>query len=256
MLKIRSAQMKVFEDAALQRFEDDMMAHSKKFSPRLCEVIGDEQLRVALRQAMKRAGSYGFTFRGPIRLYIELMFLCGSDFDTDPQYSAVGEVLNASGDQMLRAEQIYEGVLDYQGKVSGLNNINVRQSLEALSIFARMPVTFNANNFVEEMLQEMTRAFPQKAAYVGKEGLIALIHEGRVEVRKYGFPTVRGEAMLIVLMFAFGHGCTDDPLYPWISRTLKDERIIDPAARSKRLEKKAVTWLDHVLARPQKGAQG
>lgn len=25
-------------------------------------------------------------------------------------------------------------------------------------------------------------------------------------------------------MFSFGHGCTDDPLYPWISRTLRDER--------------------------------
>ncbi|MCK5229016.1 MAG: hypothetical protein KAR13_02045, partial [Desulfobulbaceae bacterium] len=34
----------------IKMFEDDMMAHSKKFSPRLCEVIGDEQLRVALRQ--------------------------------------------------------------------------------------------------------------------------------------------------------------------------------------------------------------
>ena len=188
--------MKVFEDAALQRFEDDMMAHSKKFSPRLCEMIGDEQLRVALRQTMKRADSYGFTFRGPIRLYIELMFLCGSGFDTDPQCSVVGEVLNASGDQMLRAKQIYEGVLDYQGKISGLNNINVRQSLKALSIFARMPVTFNANNFVEEMLQEMPRAFPQKAAYVGEEGLLALIQEGRTEARKYGFSTVRGKAMI------------------------------------------------------------
>ena len=105
------------------------------------------------------------------------------------------------------------------------------------------------------MLQEMTRAFPQKAAYVGEEGLLALIQEGRTEARKYGFSTVRGEAMMVVLMFAFGHGCTDDPLYPWISRTLKDERIKDPAARAKRLEKKAVTWLDHVLDRPREGVR-
>jgi hypothetical protein len=56
-------------------------------------------------------------------------------------------------------------------------------------------------------------------------------------------------------MFAFGHGCTHDPLYPWIARTLKDERIKDPAARAERLEKKAITWLDHVLARPPKGVQ-
>ena len=255
MLKIREEQMKVFEEAALQSFEDEMVAHSKKFTPRLCEVIGEEQLRVALRRAMERAGTYGFTYRGPIRLFIELMFLYGSDFDTDLQYPAVGEVLRASGDQMQRAEQIHEGVLDYLEKVSGPSNVNVHKALEALSVFARKPITFSSNGFVAGLLQEMTHAFPQKAAYIGEEGLTALIHEGRAEARKYQFSTIRGEALVVVLMFAFGYGCTDDPLYPWIARTLRDEKIIDPAARAERLERKALTWLDHVLARPLEGAQ-
>jgi hypothetical protein len=39
--------MRVFEERAWQQFEEEMVAHSKDFSPRLCEVIGDEQLRVA-----------------------------------------------------------------------------------------------------------------------------------------------------------------------------------------------------------------
>jgi hypothetical protein len=54
--------------------------------------------------------------------------------------------------------------------------------------------------------------------------------------------------MVVALMFAFGHGCTRDPLYPWISHTLADEKIVSPAARAERLEKKARTWLDHVIA--------
>jgi len=56
-------------------------------------------------------------------------------------------------------------------------------------------------------------------------------------------------------MFSFGHGCTDDPLYPWISRTLHDERIVNSEARAARLEKKAVTWLEHVNARNEKRVQ-
>jgi len=245
--------MTVFEDAALQRFEDEMVAHSKEFSPRLCEVIGDDQLRVALRQAMKCADSYGFTYRGPIRLYVELMFFYGSGFDTDPQYPAIGEVLNAPDDQMWRAEQIHEGVVNYHGKVSGPNNINVRKALEYLSAFARTPSTYSAHTFDADMLKEMTRAFPQKVAYIGQQPLTTLIEEGRAAAREYELPTLRGEALMVVLMFAFGHGCTDDPLYPWISSTLRDERIVDGEARAKRLEKKALTWLDHVLARPRTG---
>jgi hypothetical protein len=249
MLQIREEQMLAFEQAALRRFEDEMVVHSKDFSPILCEIIGEDQLRVALRQAMARAARYGFTNRGPIRLFIEMMFLCGSAFDTDPQYPTWSKILRSSDDQMDRAEQIHEGFLDYLERVSGPGAVNVRKALKDLLTVARKPVTFSANDFVAGMLQEMTRTFPQKTVYVGEEALTALIHEGVGEARKYGFATVRPEAMVVVLMFAFGHGCTYDPLYPWISRTLRDARIIDSAARAQRLEKKAVTWLEHVVAR-------
>src|SRR5262249_30261255 len=156
----------------------------------------------------------------PIRLYIELMFLFGSAFDTDPQYPALSEALNASGDQMERAEQIYQGVVESLERVSGPNNVNVLEALENLSVLARQPVTLSSNDFVADILWEMIRAFPQKAAYVGEKRLTALIHEGRAEAQKFGLTTLRAEALVIVLMFAFGHGCTDDPLYPWIARTL------------------------------------
>ena len=73
--------------------------------------------------------------------------------------------------------------------------------------------------------------------------------------RVIAFRAVREMALVIVLMLAFGHGCADDPLYPWIARTLQDEAITDPAARAKRLEKKALTWLEHVLAYFDKEAQ-
>src|SRR5690348_3667675 len=119
MLVVRAPQMKVFEQDSLRRFEDEMVVHSRGFAPELCKVLGEEQLRVALRQAMARATTYGFTNRGPMRLYIELMFLCGSDFDTDPQYPLIGEILRAPGPQMQRAQQIHEGYLDYLENVSG-----------------------------------------------------------------------------------------------------------------------------------------
>jgi hypothetical protein len=249
MLQIREEQMLAFEEAAWRRFEDEMVVHSKGFSPKLCEIIGEEQLRLALRQAMARAAGYGFTYRGPIRLFIEMMFLCGSAFDTDPQYPALGQVLRSSEDQMQRAEQIHEGFLDYLERVSGPSAANVQKALRDLLIFARKPVALSENDFVGDMLREMARIFPQKVAYTGEEALTALIHEGLAEARKYGFPAVRSKALLVVLMFAFGHGCTEDPLYPWISRTLRDARVVDPAARAERLKKKAVTWLEHVVAR-------
>lgn len=254
MLLIRDEQMKVLEKEAFRRFEDEMVVHSKSFSPRLCQVIGDTQLRLALNSAIHRADDYGFTLRGPIRLFIELMFLFGSAFDTDPQYPKVGEFLRDSGDQMQRAENIHQVFLDYFEKVSGPDAINVHNALRELSVFARMPITISSNNFVADMLDQLFQFFPQKADYVGQEGLEVLIHEGCTEAKKHCFYSVRAQGLLVVLMFSFGHGCTDDPLYPWISRTLRDERIVNAEARAARLERKVMTWLEHVLAENAKGA--
>lgn len=245
---IRKAQIETFREAALRRFEDEMVAHSREFTPRLCEVLGDEQLRVALRQAMERAETHGFTNKGPIRLYIELMFLCGSDFDTDPQYPALGEVLRASGDQMERAQTLHERIGDYLDTVAGPDNANVNRALRDLSIFVRGTLAFSSNDFVSGLLREMTRIFPEKVDNVGEARLKQLINGGIAEARKYSFSEVRQHTLIVVLMFAFGHGCTHDPLYPWISRTLQDEKIVAPAARAERLEKKARTWLEHVVA--------
>jgi len=216
--------------------------------------LGDAQLRVALSQAMERAAGYGFTNRGTMRLYIELMFFCGSDFDTDPQYPATSELLRSPADQMWRAESIHERYIDYLDNVAGPDNINERKALETLSAFARNPPVFSAEGLETMILQEMSRAFPLRATFVGEASLLALIDEARVEAGKYGFATPRDVALLAILKFAFGHGCTKDPLYPWIFRTLRDERIVSAEARSARLERKAITWLDHVLARPKPGA--
>lgn len=255
MLVIRREQMEVFRQAIRTAFENEMVGHSKAFSPRLCEVLGEEQLRVALCRVMDRADGYGLTNRGPVRLFIELMFLFGSAFDTDPQYPWAAQILHAADDQMQRAERLYENTLEYQDKVSGPNAANTRKALKDLAVLARQPFPFASHDFVASMLQAMTRVFPQKAAYIGAEGLQALIREGSTEARRYGFLTVRGEALLVALMFAFGHGCTDDPLYPWIARTLQDDKITDPVARAERLARKAVTWLEHVVASFPAGAQ-
>jgi len=117
MLLVDDRQMGALERAALRRFEDVMVDHSRVFSPRLSEILGPEQLRVAVRSTMQRATRYGFTRRGPIRLYVELALLRGTGFDTDPQYSALGKILLTRADEMERAERMHAAALEYRAKV-------------------------------------------------------------------------------------------------------------------------------------------
>lgn len=254
MLQIRAEQATLFEQLAERQFEDQMLAHSKRFTPRLSEVLGDAPLRAVVRSAVTRARGYGLTYRGPIRLFLEMMFLCGSAVDTDPQYPAVAAALRATDDQMMRAQRIHEWHNEYLARVSGPRASNVHRALEDLLRFTREPLGISANDLETGLLRAMHGIFPEKATYVGDDALRALIAEGRAEARHHDFEGPRPAVLLVVLRFAFGHGCTSDPLYPWISQTLNDDRIVSPGARAERLEKKAITWLERVVERNDRGA--
>jgi len=249
MLAIRGEQMKVFEDAALRSFKEEMLTHLRDFSPPLFKTAGEAQMRAAIDLGISRAATYGFTFRGPVRLYLELMLLFGSHFDTDPQYPWAGQILVDLnfGSQMQRAEMLYEKTMDYREKVAGPEDNYSLDALRNIAVFAKTLIDIPQNNFAAFMLQEISQLYPQKVAYTGADALTALIRKGMEGAQRQRFGTARGAALVTVLMLGFGHGCGNDPLYPWIMKTLKDETITDPDARASRLEKRALTWLEHVL---------
>jgi hypothetical protein len=178
------------------------------------------------------------------------MLLGGSAFDTDPQYWPVANLLKSGGtyDQMFRASKLHEKVVDYIDKVVGPSDQFTVEALRGIAFFARRPAPLFSDNLLRDLLGEIERIYPQKFRYVGAEACAALIKEGIDAAHAHGLDPVRGPTLMCVLMLAFGHGCLDDPLYPWIGRTLRDERIIGGAERGARLEKKALTWLHHVLA--------
>lgn len=237
----------------MRPFEDEMVAHSRGFSPELCKALGEEGLRVALRRAMARAADHGFNLRGPLRLAIEMMFLFGSDFDEDPQYAWIAGILEGGDDQMSKAERLHEKIDEYIERVAGPDAAHSRAFWERLRSLPDKPIKLAADSFEATMNGILGELFPEKVVYVGEDGIKELIRAGRQAARDSGFVTVRAGALLVILMFAFGRGCADDPLYPWIGRTLSDERIVDQAVRLERLERKALTWLEQVLSREEKG---
>ena len=247
---IRNEQVEALQSAVRYRFENEMVSHLAQFSPPLFKVLGEHQMREVIRLGMARAAKYGFEKVGPVRLYLEMMLLFGSDFDTDPQYMWSAEILSKRdvGSEMDRAGYLYQRTLHYRQNVGGPEDEYTLRALGNLRTWAQQASLPIEKSFVSDMLREINRIYPQKAAYVGEDALEALINEGRQEASKYGFTTPRENSLIVVLVLAFGHGCTHDPLYPWIARTLTDEAIINPVTRAKRLETKALTWLDHVLA--------
>jgi hypothetical protein len=202
-----------------------------------------------IRLGIKRSGEYGITLRGPVRLYLELMLLFGSRFDTDPQYPWAAEALKDQelASQMQRADRLYRKTLEYRERVGGPNDEYTLRALRRIPAMAQQDLPVSPANLVQDMRAEITRIYPEKVEYVGEKGIAALIEMGTAAAESYSFSSIRAVTLPVVLMFAFGHGCFEDPLYPWIGKTAANAAIAAPETRAKRLEAKALTWLEHVL---------
>lgn len=249
MLVIRKEQMAVLEEYAQQGFERELAEHVKEFAPKHSEAIGNDGVQKVVRLGVERARPYGFTKRGPVRFYIEMMCMFGSDFDTDPLLPWAKGVLNnvSIKDQLEKADILHEAMLEYQNEVSGPEKKNLFKALLRLSRTKLEDYQSPGGNFDSAVKAGLKNIYPQKYSYLGEDSINGLIRNGKESAEASSISSPYGTALMIVLIFELGHGVTNDPLYPWVSQTLEDESIADPDERAKRLQTKMKTYLDRTL---------
>lgn len=241
MLHLHSDQMLAFEQTALLKFEAEVLSHAMTLSPRLCHALGEARVSAALRPLLARARAHGFTNRGPLLLFVELAFLLGSHFDTDPQYDRLGRLLRLPIDQMQRAENMHLFALDYVDRVCGIDNVNVQRAMADTSDFVRDPPILR-ENFVADMADELIGIFPEKVMFLGEQCLEPLVRASSDLAQDLGLREPRQHARLAALMFVFGHGCMADPLRPGVERMLADALADAPTGAT------PPTWIEHALA--------
>jgi hypothetical protein len=236
VLVIRESQLEALAQAALRRFEDEMVAHLGRHAERLAALRGEAALRALVRTGIARARGHGFVQRGPIRLYLELMLAFGAAFDTDPQYAwAHAALAPAPGsDPMARAEALHGLALDYFACVAGPANGHALRALDRVCATLPQPGPMSAEQ-ADAALREI---YPEKYAFAGSEALQRLAQ--RALERAHAAALADGAGVLLALMYAFGHGVASDPMYPWIRNTL--ERALPAPQKLARLRSKALLY--------------
>ena len=249
MLVIRNEQIEVMGAAVSGRFEESLVDHMKEIAPRHVEVIGDASLRGIVHGGIERANTRGFTKRGPVRFFVEMMFLFGSEFDTDPLLPwAQGVLTNPSiKDEMERADILHEAMIEYVDRVAGKDKVHLFDSMKRFNKTRLEDFQTKGTNF-DTALRAMLKAnYPERCDYIGDEGIDTLLAQGKDEARSRSVTSAKGAALLTVLLFQLGHAALRDPLFPWISEALNDESVSDPNERIKNLRQKSVKYSDQTL---------
>jgi hypothetical protein len=250
MLTMRQEQVEAFRQHHLQKFEDEMVEHLKGFAPEFCEIRGEACMRRVIGLGIDRAQLYGFTNRGPVRFYIELMLTFGSDFDTDFQLPWVGEILRQpeSGNQAIRAERLFGRLNHYAEQVFGPQMEYAIESLRRAELVNTDLAEVAGPALVDWLIARMKMIYPQKCLFIGDSILRRLVEDARGIASTYDMTSNLGIASITVLMFGVGYHVTTDVLYPWVGATLTDDRIGNGSLRAERLYRKATTYCKHVLA--------
>ena len=226
-----------------------MVEHLRDFAPKHCEQMGDDGLRRIVALGMDRAAEHGFTNRGPVRYYIELILMFGCDFPRDSLLPWAGTNMDemAGEDQSTRAERVYADVCQYLEEVAGPDNTLASQALskiaeQRLRDFHRVDLDFELR-----VIAELEAVYPEKCRHAGSEALRVMIRRAKAEAQSWSVDTDAGRGVFIWLMFLFGCGFAADPQFPWVSEILTDPSITDIDKRTELLWSKALAYLDHFL---------
>jgi len=229
------------------RFEQEMQAHLAGFAPLVHAHVGDAGIATVVRHGVQAAESLGLTRRGPVRLYLEMTTMFGSGFVQDPQYRAFAEILRLDIRDMERADLLAAAVADYAAAVTGPDNANLWAACARLRQLHDLPEPDAYPTEFDAMAAVFGEIFPQKLVHMGRRAFGRLSHRARGAALRLRAADRRSEWTLLGLMLFFGHGCFDDPQYPWLGTTLRSRSPVDPDATVAHLERKARIWLDAAL---------
>jgi len=94
-LTVRESQMAAFPKAVEKNLECRLCAHVTRLWPGRAEAMGEAAVRRWCRLGIERAAGFGIEAEYEVSRFVDLMFMLGRDFDTDPARPWAAAILQA-----------------------------------------------------------------------------------------------------------------------------------------------------------------
>lgn len=245
--------MRAMDEAAARAFEQRMLTRIEEFFPKHAKLVGEAQLRLLIALALERARSHALTTERNVALYLDLMCLLGSAFDTDPQMPWAAAILadRSFPTQDARADQLHERGWEFAQVVAEdfkdlIERNDPSRILGALRDIGRLSIEElpqqDAPRFAGEVSSKMNSTFPVRCAQIGDTAVLSIVRRAFKSAERYGINNPRGVALCAALSLILGAGFDNDPQLPWVSRALSSEPA-DAISRTKRLQHDALECL-------------
>jgi len=117
LLRVRNELPEILADSSFPDLATHALVMLRKLFPQKYRVVGEECLQGLVKNSGQRASDYGITARRGQLIFIGLMFMFGSGFDSDPQLPDYALILkNSDFNVQQKAEKLHQLALDYVEK--------------------------------------------------------------------------------------------------------------------------------------------
>jgi len=249
VLVIRDAQLAKLQSQPRRNVELQFVRILFQHYPQECLSAGEARIQAFVKRGIRNAASHGYLSIDAIGLYITLMMILGSEFDSDPQLDwAQVQLDDFSRPPSERIRALFQITLQYlDNTAGGACQHLVRAMLRIRKYDFETPLNLTAEELNDKLAADLALFYPEKAVSQGDLVNQALIQRASEHAAESGIVGPNGVAIWVTLAFMLGIGFYVDPIFWWASEALSETRKFDEKERVARLLTRACEHLDASL---------
>lgn len=114
-------QVSVLKSLSIENYISEVVGHCEILFPLLISSQKNDSLRSCIKKGVIFSNECGYTQRGPVRLYIDMMIMLGSHFESDPLFQSFKINRQEGIAQIETSVVLYAFLNNYLTKVHGDN---------------------------------------------------------------------------------------------------------------------------------------
>jgi hypothetical protein len=246
---IRQQQMQALASIPRTAYESLLVKHFFNHYPRECGDAGLPKVRELINLGIDRARSNGYRGQRAAAIYINLMIILGSGFDSDPQIPWAAEQLHDSSisDPVERIQRVFRSTLNYLDATVGPDSGYIVRAMLRLRGCDLTKLDYSRSDFAHFIVDLFGEYYPEKADYQGPAPNRALALHALSSARAYGLTSRKGQLIFAMNAFMLGSGFDTDPLYPWANEVLIGSEMTDQDTKASRLLEQSLAYLQRSL---------
>ncbi|CBA30531.1 hypothetical protein ACMSX5_003873 [Cronobacter turicensis] len=204
-MEFSQSQVDLLKRMSFDSYVSELTEHAQSVLPGLISSVRLEDVRTYIEQGILFAQKMGYTQRGPVRLYIDMMLMFGANFGKDPLYQwLTGECRENHLTQIEKSMILYSRLDKYIKVVYGDDGFFFKESYDRFRFFSmeRFSVSSKYNHaLLRNILREI---YPQRFDFIGINSISKFTDLAEQHCDFLKLKRCKQKIYFIIVMFLFG----------------------------------------------------